>query len=377
MKSHILSTHAPRSTDGGSLPLHQERVRIGIVGAGHFAAEHIEAFRQLPEAEIVALARRNPEKLRADKARWGIPHAFTDYRELLELEEVDAVSIVTPTDSHYSIAMDAIHAGKHILCEKPLALKASAAMALLEAARERQLVHVINFNQRSRTAVGSMQRLAAEGFVGEASHLNVWWGLSLQYDVQPGIGSWRFRPENGGGTLYELVHVFDFARFLMGEVRRLCALTSTSERFRPFQDAPDGMAVNVPDSSACLLEFESGTTGVLHTSFLSRGVGPSGTSEPRIELTGTRGRLVTVEGNRLKGICDGQGRLREVELGEPYPTPYAQLVRALSRGEPVRTSFHDGYEAARLVDAANLSASEGRWVWLHQMERGDHEQAPS
>jgi len=344
-----------------------KRVRIGIIGAGHFAATHIEAFRQLPDAEIVALARRNPEKLRADKARWKIPHTFTDHRELLQLEEVDAVSIVTPTDSHHSIALDALRAGKHVLCEKPLALDASGARALLEAARERNLVHVINFNQRSRTAVGSMQRHAAEGFVGEPCHLNIWWGHTLQYDVEPGIDSWRFRPETGGGTLYELIHVFDFARFLMGEVKRLCALTSTSERFRPFHDVPSGMSVKVPDSSACLLEFESGSTGVIHTSFLSRGVGPSGTSEPRVELTGTRGRLVTVEGSRLEGISGGQGKLREVALGEPYPTPYEQLVRGISRGEPVRTSFYDGYQAARLVDAANLSALKGQWVGRHQV----------
>ncbi|KYF75803.1 hypothetical protein BE20_56740 [Sorangium cellulosum] len=339
-------------------------IRVGIIGAGRFAAVHISAYREVPGVEVMALSRRDPDVLRAMQERWGVSRGFVDYRDLLAMPEIDAVSIVTPSNTHFRIAMDAIEAGKHVLCEKPLALRAPEAKALLEAAKRRGVAHVVNFNQRGRTAVGDMQQRIKAGFIGDLCHINIWWGISFQHDVRPEIASWRFRPETGGGTIYELVHVFDFARLLAGEVRRLVALASTSERRRPFCDAPEGADVTVPDSSAYLLEFNSGATGVIHTSFLARGVGPSGKSEPRVEATGTRGRIATVDGHALQGIQGAQGPLVDLRAGEPCPQPYAQLIRAIRTGEPAVPSFFDGYKAAELVDAAHLSIAESRWVEL-------------
>ncbi len=343
-------------------------VRIGIIGAGRFAQTHLEAFRRDGRAEVVALCRRDPAALAAVRERWGVPHAFTDYRDLLDLEEVDAVSIVTPTDSHFRIAMNAIAAGKHVLCEKPLTLFAEEARLLLEAAERRGVVHAVNFNKRGATAVGSLRRYLDQGFVGEVCHLNIWWGMSLQHDVRPEVGSWRFRPETGGGPIYELVHTFDFVRFLAGEVRRICSLAATAEPFRPFADAPDGLPVTVPDSAAHLLELASGATAVIHTSFVSRGIDPNGRAEPRIEVSGTRGRIVTVDGLRLQGLSNEQGPLRELAT-VPYPQPYEQFIDAIlggggATGGQIETRFEEGYKAAQLVDAAHLSLRERRWVDL-------------
>lgn len=344
-------------------------VQIGIIGAGRFAAVHLEAFRRAEmagSAEVVAICRRDGREMEATRQRWGVPHGCVDYRDLLALDEVDAVSIITPTDSHFRIALDAIAAGKHVLCEKPLTLHAVEARALLDAAERRGVVHAVNFNLRERTAVGSLRRYLEAGFVGDLYHLNIWWGMSLQHDVRPEIGSWRYRPETGGGTIYELVHVFDFARWLGGEVKRICTLASTSEPRRPFYDAPDGMAVEVPDSCAHLLEFESGATGVLHTSFVSRGLDGTGRSEPRIEVSGSRGRIVTVDGHRLQGVSGPQGPLVELET-TPGLQPYEELVRAIRTGSAVQTSFREGWKAAELVDASLLSVAERRWVDLAEI----------
>jgi predicted dehydrogenase len=364
------------------------RIGIGIIGAGRFAQTHLEAFRRDGRAEVVALCRRDPTALAAARERWGVPRGFTDYRDLLALDEIDAVSIVTPTDSHFEIAMAAIAAGKHVLCEKPLTLFAEESRLLLEAAERRGVIHAVNFNKRGATAVGSLRRYLDEGFVGEICHLNIWWGMSLQHDVRPEVGSWRFRPESGGGPIYELVHCFDFVRFLAGEVRRICSLAATAEPFRPFADVPGGLPVTVPDSAAHLLELESGATAVIHTSFVTRGTDANGRAEPRVEVSGTRGRIVTVDGiagigggvggiggigggQRLQGISGGQGALVELETA-PYPLPYEQFVDAIvadvtgaGAAEPlVETRFHEGYRAAQLVDAAQLSIRERRWVDL-------------
>ena len=200
--------------------------------------------------------------------------------------------------------------------------------------------------------------------MGELYHLNIWWGMSLQHDVRPEIGSWRFRPETGGGPIYELVHTFDFVRFLAGEVRQICSMAATAEPYRPFADVPGGLPVAVPDSAAHLLELQSGATAVIHTSFVSRGLDAAGKCEPRIEVSGARGRIVTVDGNRLLAVSGEQGPLHELAAFST-PQPYEQFLSAITSGVSrgvVETSFHAGYKAAQLVDAAHLSLAERRWV---------------
>ena len=338
-------------------------VRLGIIGAGNFANTHMEAFAKLPDVEVVALCRRNADALAEMQSRWGVPHGFTDYRKLLELDGLDAVDIITPTDSHHPIALDAIRAGKHVLCDKPLALTAALCREMLDAAEQAGVVHCTNFNQRGRTPVGNIKRYIDDGFLGLVYHLNVWWGQSMQAGVRE-PDSWRFRPESGGGTVYELIHVFDMCRFLAGPVARVCAITSTFEKSRSFGDVPEGMEIRIPDSSAFLVEFESGAYAVVHTSWVSRGWDYEGGSSVRVEVSGELGRIVTDGLDGLKGISGGQGVLENLESGPAYPQPYEQFVNALVTGERVKTSFEAGLEAARMVDAATVSAAERRWVEL-------------
>lgn len=336
-------------------------LRLGLIGAGRFAQTHVDAFRRLEGVEIAAVCRRDPRELEAVRRRWEVPLAFADYRDLLALDAVDAVAIVTTADSHFEIARAAIAAGKHVLCEKPLTLRAAESKELLDLAERAGVVHAVNFNLRERTAIGSLGRYLESGYVGDLYHLNIWWGMCLQHDVRPEIRSWRARPETGGGTIHELIHVFDFARLLGGEVARICTMASTSEPWRPFADAPEGAPVGVPDSSSHLVEFASGATGVIHTSFVSRGIDPTGRAEPRVEASGSRGRIVTVEGQRLQGIRDAQGPLADLPVTHG-PLPYEEMVNAIRGGPPVRTSFREGWKAAEIADAAFLSLAERRWV---------------
>jgi len=342
----------------------KKQVRIGIVGAGRFTNNHMAEFAKLPEVKVVAFCRRNAEALAKMQEQWNVAEGFTDHREMLAMDGLDAVDVVTPTDSHHPIVLDAIRAGKHVLCDKPLALNAAQCREMLAAAEKADIVHVTNFNQRGRTPVGRMQRYIADGYIGDLYHLDVWWGMSLQYDARPDILTWRFSPETGGGTVYELIHVFDIALFIGGPVKRLVAMLSTSEKRRPFADRPKGMDVRVPDSSGFLIEFTSGTTAVVHTSFVSRGTDPDGSSNVRVEASGSKGRIVTDGLYGLRGVSGKQGPLAPIDPGAPYPQPYEQFVAAILKGEPVRTSFKAGLEAARLVDAAYKSAASSSWVSL-------------
>ena len=162
----------------------------------------------------------------------------------------------------------------------------------------------------------------------------------------------------------KLIHVFDAVRFLGGEVSRVCALLRTSIPHRKFADAPEGMNVNAPDSSAFLLELESGAYAVIHTSWVSRGTAPDGRSVVQIEVTGPKGRIISNGRYGIVGANMELGQLSELDPGDPYPQPYELFINSIRTGEPVETSFKDGVKAAEIADAALLSASEDRWIDL-------------
>ncbi len=338
------------------------KLRIGIIGAGGFAADHMEAFADVPEAEVVAFMRRSEEPLREMQERFGVPKGYTNHREMLEDPEIDAIDIITPTDSHKQYALDAIASGRPVLCEKPLALKASDCQEMLDAAVKAGVVHAVNFNQRGRTPVGNMSRYIADGYVGDVYHVNIRWGMSMQQDVRPDVGSWRFSSAQGGGTVYELIHVFDMARLLNGEVARVSAILNTAEKKRQFIDASDMTDVVVPDSSAFLLEYVNGAYAVIHTSFVQRG-------EMRrrgifVDVAGSTGRIAL---NGLYGLVGSSGEnlpMNDIDPGPPYPMPYEQFVAGALAGDQslINTGFEAGLEAARIVDAIHTSWAEKRWV---------------
>ena len=339
-------------------------VRLGIIGAGRFAETHLDHFARIDGAQVVALCRRNEDALREMQRRFGISSGYTHYRDMLNAGGIDAVSIVTPTSSHRRIALDAISENLHVLCDKPLALTAADAKEMLEAAEKAGVVHSTNFNQRGNTTLGRIKRYVDAGYTGDLIHIDIRWGQSMFDDAKPELLSWRGMANMGGGTVYELIHVFDAVRFLGGEVSRICALLRTSIPYRKFSDAPDGMEVDAPDSSAFLVELSSGAYAVIHTSWVSRGTGPDGRSVVEFEVTGPRGRIKSSGRYGLVGANMEFGQFSELDPCEPYPQPYELFIKSIQTGEPVETSFLDGVRAAEIADAAFISAREGRWVDL-------------
>ena len=241
------------------------KVRIGIIGAGGFANTHMDHFSSLDNVEVVAAMRRSPEPLAEFQRKWDIPHTFTDHNGMLSMDGLDAVAIVTPTGSHKQLALDSIAAGKHVLCDKPLALTAADCKEMLDAAEAAGVIHSTNFNQRGNTTLGRIKRYLDNDFLGRIYHANVWWGMSHQFDARPETLTWRFRSKNGGGSVYELIHAFDMLRFINGEVSRVVSTFDTTTKHRPTADNPEGIDVDVPDATAFLCEWRNGGFAVVHT----------------------------------------------------------------------------------------------------------------
>jgi predicted dehydrogenase len=203
----------------------ERRIRVGVIGAGTFAEQcHVPGVQAHPRAEVAALCARNRQRAAAMAARLGVPEVITDYRELLARPDIDAVTIVAPDSLHMEIAVAASQAGKHVLCEKPLAQNAEEARRMTEEAARSGLIAMVAFTFRYMRALPELRRLVREGVIGTPFYaaLQVHWGEV----IRPGapIG-WRqdLASCSGGVWADGAAHLFDVLAFALAPVQEVCA----------------------------------------------------------------------------------------------------------------------------------------------------------
>ena len=370
----------------------EPRLRVGVVGAGRIADfVHLPSLRLLPElCEVVAVASRDPDRARTFAGRWAVPRVHATWQALLDDAGVDAVVVCPPSDLNYAVASAAIEAGKHVLCEKPLAISYPEARGLAEAARGSPRVHMVAFTFRFAAALRYLRRLVAEEHFGEIRH----WRMAYFNDGQLDPGApftWRHQRARGGaGILADMgSHMIDMARYLLGEITAVSAVSRGYVGERPVAGGSGRGRVETPDACAFVAEFASGVIGTFD---LSRAVaGRGGTGRPQyqgVEVHGTEGAAVyelirpfhlqvslgramarrqhwaTVEVPLDLQVYPGSPRNPRTDdplMGYKYDQGVA-FVRAV-RGETADyPTFEDGAEVQRVVDAVDLAARERRWI---------------
>ncbi|HTP24872.1 MAG TPA: Gfo/Idh/MocA family oxidoreductase, partial [Anaeromyxobacteraceae bacterium] len=264
-----------------------KRIAVGIVGAGFIGPAHVEALRRLPGVEVLALAGANAAAARAKAEQLGIGLGFGDYRELLAREEIEVVHVCTPNHLHYRMTRDALEAGKHVVCEKPLAVEAREARELVELAVARRRVNAVHFNVRYYPLMRQLKRMVEKGEMGRifsihGSYLQDWLFYETDYN-------WRLEPEMSGPSravadigshwmdLVEHVSglraVEVFADFATVHKRRKKPLrpveTYAGKILRPEDYAE--VAVETEDYATVLLRFDTGARGALTVSQVSAG----------------------------------------------------------------------------------------------------------
>ncbi len=353
------------------------KLRFGVIGAGSFAeACHIPGLLAAPDAEVVAVAGRRRERAEALAQRFGIPHVEPDAAALCARDDVDAVAIVAPNDVHREAALAAFAHGKHVLCEKPLALDVDEAREMLAAARVCGCVHLVAFTYRYLYGVAELRRRVAAGDVGEPylfrGHHEFWDGL------RPGtpIG-WRElgAPSGGGGggVLWDSgSHMFDLARHLLGPVAAVRATVQHLPREMPDASGGAPRAVESDDQAMAWLRFASQARGHWHASRITptredafvQVIGREGALEAQL----SRGRA-----DRLRAVAAGSREWRDLPLPEEASRGgshalmrmMASFVEACRRGAPAEedATFDDGFAVQRLL-AASRESADGDWVEL-------------
>ncbi len=356
----------------------KRRLRFGVVGAGEFAEVcHIPGLQSHPQAEVVALCGRRYEHARAMADRLGIPDVHTNYHELCSREDLDGVTIVTPNVWHARQALAAFENGKHVFCEKPLAMNIEEAQAMVRAAEISGRVHQVAFTFRYAYGVRELRRRVQAGDIGQPYYLRVqydgWTGMKADWQV-----GWNVKSAiAGGGMLYELgSHLLDLAAFLLGPIEAITGFVHTVPRKRTEAKTGEPIEVETDDIAAAWFLYQSGVRG--HW-FISRATPPY-TENGYVEIIGQEGAL---KASLSRGSVDilkvsrpDQPNWEELPLpreardGKPHclGIMMRSFVSACLRGkldEDADASFHSGLNVQRAMAAVVKSHHKLTWTPLN------------
>ena len=253
-----------------------KKVRAAVIGVG-IGKYHIEGYQMHPNAEVVAVVDLREDALHETASTYGIPNAFTNYREMLKMEEVDCVSVCVPNKFHAPITIDCLKAGKHVLCEKPLARNAREGQKMVDAAEKAGKLLMVQFNNRFRPESQLLKQYIDDGELGNIYFARCGW---IRRNGIPGWGSWFTQKEiAGGGPLIDLaVHMLDLTMWFMGNPEPAVVLASTYSVFGPRKEGlgpwgtPDleNGIFDVEDMAVALIKFANGATIALEASWASR-----------------------------------------------------------------------------------------------------------
>lgn len=356
-------------------------LRVGFVGTGWADRVQIPTFR-LGGLVPQAIASAAPARARAAAARHGLPEVHDTWQELVASAQVDIVSICTPPHLHKAIAVAALQAGKHVICEKPTALNVAEAEAMLAAAQAApgQLA-IVDHELRFHPQRLHMRQLIKEGYIGTVLHLHLDRLGSERLD--PALPwNWWCDVEQGGGMLNGLgSHLVDLARWLVGRIEALTAQLQVGHLFRTDPATGIQQPVTADDHAQLLLRFANGAQGSITVS----GLTPGGYGMS-ILVVGTRGALRLDNQDHLWGMAGENfpGKTWEPIRPRHHPADLSQLpnqsaftvgtlylaqtlAMSLPMGEVLlddAASFYDGLVVQRALDAARRSHQNGTWERL-------------
>lgn len=383
-----------------------KKLNIGLIGTGFMGQAHSNAWSKVgsffdlevtPVLKVVCALRETP--LVEFARRWGWEDTTTDWRKVVDRSDLDIVDISVPTALHHDIVLAAAAAGKHIFCEKPVALSTQEAQEMYDAAEKAGVVHYLNHNYRRCPAVALAKQLIGEGKIGRIFH---WRSAYLQsWIVDPTFPlTWHLREEfAGAGPHFDLnSHSVDLARYLVGEVASVAAMTAQFVKERPlpaegtaatFKAGSAGVGagqVTVEDAAFFLAEFENGALG----SFAASRFATGRKNFNSFEIYGSKGSLV-FNMERMNELdyfsedddphCQGFRTILATEAIHPYAGRWwppghiigyehtfvhavFDFLDAVHRGVPIYPNLADGVKLMQVLEAGLESAATGRKVAL-------------
>ncbi|WP_332759470.1 Gfo/Idh/MocA family protein [Pseudarthrobacter sp.] len=384
-------------------------LRVAMIGHGFMGAAHSQGWRTAPRVfdlpaapEMAVVVGRNASATAAAAKKWGWAESATDWREVIAREDIDVVDIVTPGDSHAEIAIAALEAGKHVLCEKPLANTVAEAEAMAEAAERaaaRGIRAMVGFTYRRVPAVTFLRNLIAQGAVGTIHHVRASYRQDWLVDPEMPL-AWRLQKEHAGsGALGDIgAHAIDLAQFVTGlNLEKVSGVIDTIVKERPLlkgSTSGSGLSgtagvgkgkVTVDDIAIFTGRFESGALASFEASRFATGR----KNALEIEVSGDKGALAfdledlnSVQFYDRTAPADRQGfrKILVTEADHPYVSAWwpaghmlgyehgfshqvKDLVEGIAAGTDPHATFADGLRVQRVLDAVERSSNnDSAWT---------------
>ncbi|QMU56970.1 MAG: gfo/Idh/MocA family oxidoreductase [Boseongicola sp.] len=347
-------------------------MNIIILGTGLMAAQHAKAFLAIDGVEVVGCIDIDETRAKEFAATHGIDQWFTDLEQALGSVNADAIANVTPDAVHYRTTMQAISAGLHVFCEKPLATNYSHAAEMTKAALDANLITGVNLTYRNVSAIQTARELVASGRIGEVRHFEA--SYLQSWLTQPAWGDWktdstwlwRLSQKHGSsGVLGDVgIHIFDFATFAIDD-----AITQLRADLTVFDKAPGNRIgeydLDANDSFVMTARTENGATGVVHASRFASGH----INDLSLKIFGTKGGISVSNSGDLGSISISEGEdletgtWRDVSL-EPVETNYEKFARAVESGSGMQPDFATATRLQAVIDSAIDSDASGKQILL-------------
>ena len=373
--------------------------RIGMIGYGFMGRAHSNAYCKVGnffdleyEPILQAACARNEESVKAFADNWGYASIETDWRKLLERDDIDAVDICVPNNLHKEMAIAAAEAGKIILCEKPLSMNTAEGEEMCAAVEKAGVANMVWYNYRRVPAVTLAKQIIDEGRLGRVFHYraNFLQDWTISADLpQGGAALWRLDVEAAGSGVTGdlLAHCIDTAIWLNGPIKSVTAMTETFIKERTHQLTGEVKAVGIDDAAALLCRFENGSLGLFESTRYARGHKALYTLEINGEHASMQWDLEDlhrlqyfdhsddsiVRGWRDVHVSDGDQPYMgnwwvpglQIGYEHSFVHAVADFLKGLASGEPAGPTFRDSLETQKVCDAILKSAKEGVWVDIH------------
>ncbi len=332
---------------------------VGVIGLG-MGRSHISNFQEIPETSVLAVADLDRERLANAKAEYGVPDTCEDYRALLDRDDIDIIVVATPNSLHRPMVLDALAAGKHVLCEKPMATNAREAIEIRDAVERSGKKFMLHFNRRFRPASRALRGIIDEGRIGPVYYAKTGWMRSM--GIPSGNNSWFVSKKlAGGGALIDLgVHMLDLAMWFLDYPAPVSVTGSTYNKLGKQQ----GIDIEVDELASAFIKLENGVTLLLEASWASH---TPDAEHMYTQIMGTDGgAMIEARGYRQDDVhyynaVDSTNLNWNVVPAE-VGTPQGHLVECILKDRRPECGADEGVKIMQILDAVYESAETGAEV---------------
>lgn len=348
-----------------------EKLRCGVIGTGGIGLDHLHSLTAYPRASAVAIAETNAQRAREASERFKISRSYSDYHDLLEQPDIDAVTIAVPNHLHASVAIEALKARKHVLLEKPMATHARDAARIVETAKRMRCTLMVAQNFRFNRHTQAARQFIDRGDLGEVYHARCFW---LRRNGIPRIGSWFTQKQfAGGGCVCDLgVHFLDACLHLMKEFDVVSVSGQTHSKLGPRglgemnwgrSEVDPRRPFDVEDFGVALLKLKSGRSVVLEVSWAA--FLPEDGREYGIDLLGTNGGLSLYPARLFRNSPDGYQTVHLSSIKSLHTEDRVQhFVSCVLEGKKPLVTLEESLAVQGILDAIYTSAATGKEVRL-------------